>query len=336
MPMNLGTILLFGAFGLAYGAVLQRSGFCFSRSGFELFLLHRREAVNGVLAGLLTATAGFAVVGALRARATDHLLLIPVGFGTAAGGLLFGLGMTLAGMCASGTLQRMGEGYASAWVALVGIILGAALDPFRAFLPRAWQVPIRGLWLGRTLGPIGGGLLTIAVLALLWAGLNGKLPGKRSRDDDAVTDLASPRVPPQVIGGVALGLLNTAQMAFVGPWTVGYPLSLIGPALSRTITWHALAAAAPLLVLDGGIVLGALFSCARYERLRWRRPRRLAPVVTAFAGGVCMGWGTQLARGCSIGGAFSAIPSLSLSGWIFLPALVLGAWAGTQVVRRVG
>ncbi len=334
--MNLGLILVFGVFGLAYGAVLQRSGFCFARTGFELFLLRQREAVNGVLAGLLTATAGFAVVSALHARATDHLLIIPIGLGTAVGGVLFGLGMTLAGMCASGTLHRMGEGYATAWIALVGIIAGAALDPFRTFLPRAWQVPVPGKWLGQSTGPLVAGLLTIVVLGLLWAGLNGKLTGKRGREEDVVTDIAPPRVPPQVVGGVVLGLLNTAQMAIAQPWTVGYPLSLIGPALSRTITWHAVAVALPPLVLNGGIVLGSLLSCARCEGLRWRRPRRVGQVVQALAGGVLMGWGTQLARGCTIGGAFSAIPSLSLSGWIFLPALMLGAWAGTQVVRRVG
>lgn len=334
--MNVGTVLLFGAFGLAYGAVLQRSGFCFAHTGFELFLLRRREAINGVLAGLLTATAGFAVVSALRADATDHLLIIPVGVGTALGGALFGVGMTLAGMCASGTLQRIGEGYSLALLALLGIVAGAALDPFRALLPRAWQTPIPGLWLGRFVGPIGGGLLTVLLLALLWAGLNGKLTGKSSSEDEAAIGIALPRVPPQVIGGAVLGLLNTAQMAAAGPWTVGYPLSLVGPALARTVSWSAVAAAAPPLVLNAGIVLGALLVCARGEGLRWRRPRRLGPAVTALAGGVLMGWGTQLAHGCTIGGAFSAIPSLSLSGWIFLPALVLGAWAGTQVVRRVG
>jgi len=322
-------LIVFGLFGLAYGAVLQRSGFCIARAGFELFLLRSRDALNGVIAGLLVATVGFAVVTVLRERAglppQDHLLIIPFGLGTAVGAVIFGLGMTLAGMCAAGTLQRLGEGYVIAWASFAGILLGAAFDPFRRLLPMSLQLQSSGLWIGGRLGEVTGAAATLAVIVIAWALIGGKSAfRKRSL------------LTPTVYGGAALGLLNTLQMAAATPWTVAYPLGLVPGAVSGSLSRSAVDQALPLLVLDAGLVLGALLATATGERYRLRWPRRARDVLAALVGGVLMGWGIQLARGCSIGGGFSALPSLSASGWIFFPCLFLGAWIGARVMRRLG
>ena len=322
-------LIVFGLFGLAYGAVLQRSGFCMARAGFELCLLRSREALNGVMAGLLVATLGFAAVGLLRTQAglspQGHLLIIPFGLGTAVGATIFGLGMTLAGMCAAGTLQRLGEGYVIAWASLAGIVLGAGFDPFRALVPQSWQLQSSGVWLGGRLGEVTGAGATLAVLLVSWLVIGGRAARKRRN-----------LLTPTVYGGAALGLLSTLQMAVQTPWTVAYPLGLIPPAMSGALSPRDLSQALPLLVLDGGMVLGALLARTARERYRLRWPRRTREVATALTGGILMGWGIQLARGCAIGGGFSAIPSLSASGWIFLPCLFLGAWAGSRLVRILG
>ena len=133
-----------------------------------------------------------------------------------------------------------------------------------------------------------------------------------------------------------LGLLNTAQMAAVTPWSVGYPLALVPSLSSGGASESAVRAALPLLILDCFLVLGALASGAFAGGVRLRWPRRSREMVTALAGGVLMGCGIQTAFGCNIGGIFSAIPSLSLSGWLYLPAMLFGAWVGTKVVSRIG
>ena len=48
-----------------------------------------------------------------------------------------------------------------------------------------------------------------------------------------------------------------------------------------------------------------------------------------------MGYAAGLAVGCTVGAFFSAIPSLSLSGWVFGIALAVGAFTGTQVIKRI-
>jgi hypothetical protein len=334
MVPRVESLIVFAGFGLAYGIVLQRSGFCFARAGFELFLLRSRDAFNGVMAGLVVATVGFTVVAAVRGSLgrdpTAHLLLLPLGAGTLLGGILFGAGMTLAGMCAAGTLQRLGEGYLVAWFTFTGAIVGAVLDPFSAFRPGKWTLQLPGgLWLGRQIGVIGGGVAAVAALLLIWLVVARSQDAGKRRKRGASRALLTPTV----IGGALLGLINTVQMAVVTPWTVTYPLAAVQAAAAHELSAAAVHRAAPYIALDLGLVLGALVASAR-SGLRMKVPRRLREVVTALIGGALMAWGVQLAKGCSIGGVFSAVPSLSIGGWLFFPSLFLGAWIGSQVVRR--
>jgi hypothetical protein len=331
------SFLVFAAFGLAYGFVLQRSGFCFARAGFELFLLRGREAVNGVLAGLIVGTAGFGIVAWVRAQAgadpSAHLLIIPVGPGTVVGGLLFGLGMTLAGMCVAGTLLRLGEGYLLAWATLGGIVIGAALDPMRTPIGRLLGHRSSAMWLGQWIGAPLGSLLTIACLIAMWLLLSRSAggsarPAQRRGPRAMLQGLAAPAV----IGGATLGLLNTVQMAAAAPWTVSYPLALLSSGVSSQTVRYAV----PLVALDAGIVLGALISTAAAEGVRVHVPQRKRDLAVALAGGLLMGWGIRLAGTCNIGGIFSALPSLSVSAWLFLPAVLVGAWVGTLVLRSEG
>lgn len=324
-----GTSLLAicAVFGLVYGAIIQRSGFCFARAGLELFLLKSRDALNGVLAGMIVATIGFFLVSQFRPLGPSHYLLLPFGPGTVIGGVLFGLGMSLAGMCVMGSLVRLGEGYLQGAIALSGMVAGAAINPLSAFLPGSLLTPFDSATLSHWLGRPGATAATVLALVVIWL-----LAARRTRGKSR-----GPRdLPPAVLGGILLGLIATAQMVTYQPWTVAYPLGLVSAAVGGSLTGTSLRHAAPLLAVDVGMVLGALLTAARARSLRFRWPRQTRQVVLSLAGGVMMAWGVQLAHGCSIGGAFSAVPSLSLSAWLFVPALALGWWLGAGVLRRVG
>lgn len=330
-------IIVLSLFGLAYGVVLQRSGFCFARAAFELFLLRSRDAVAGVATGLLVGTVGFAGVTLLRARAglpaTGHLLVLPVGWGTVVGGLLFGTGMSLAGMCASGMLQRLGQGYVLALVVLVGMLAGAALNPLPllpAGLLRPWTSQV---WLGDWLGPGPAFLLSAAVLALAWLWVGRPARGLPSAPGPAPPSPLHPLAGP-VVGGALLGALNTAQMAAMSPWTVGYPLALVPTLVAGRAAESSLHAALPLLALNACIALGAM-AAASSRGLRVRLPRTGAEAARGLVGGALMGMGIELAHGCNIGGLFSALPSLSASAWLYLPSVLAGSWFGTRVLANL-
>ncbi|MPN02894.1 hypothetical protein SDC9_150115 [bioreactor metagenome] len=49
----------------------------------------------------------------------------PIGLPLALGGVLFGIGMVIAGGCASGTLMRVGEGFTMQMISLVFFVAGS-------------------------------------------------------------------------------------------------------------------------------------------------------------------------------------------------------------------
>jgi hypothetical protein len=91
----------------------------------------------------------------------------------------------------------------------------------------------------------------------------------------------------------------------------------------------------PYTMLDGGLVVGALWAATTAGEFKLRLPRQRRRYVQSFAGGTCMGYGAGIAVGCTLGAFFSAIPSLGLNGWIFGVALLAGAGIGTRIIRRI-
>ncbi len=58
-------------------------------------------------------------------------------------------------------------------------------------------------------------------------------------------------------------------------------------------------------------------------------------LVLALVGGVVMGYGARLARGCTSGQALSGGAVLSLGSWAFMFSVFLGAYALAYFVRRL-
>jgi len=123
---NVAVYLLFG---LAFGVVLERSGFCMTASFRDLFTSGGGRLARGAIVAIGVSMIGFAI---LVATGTRQPFVLPVGWHTLVGGALFGFGMVLAGGCATGTLFRIGEGNVQFMMALLGAIISAPL--FSQFL----------------------------------------------------------------------------------------------------------------------------------------------------------------------------------------------------------
>lgn len=117
--------------GIGIGIVLRYSRFCFSGAIRDIFLLGNNKLFKGLLLALMISTVGF---GAVQYRYLQNnpmnYAYIPgaitsAGIHIAIGAFMFGIGMTIAGGCASGTLMRIGEGHALHLVVLVGFIIGS-------------------------------------------------------------------------------------------------------------------------------------------------------------------------------------------------------------------
>jgi uncharacterized membrane protein YedE/YeeE len=244
-------LAIFWIFGLAFGFVLQRSQFCFV-SGFSNFYIFRYDQMlKGILAGVAIATVGFAVImyqqipdpGTGSIPATAHVA--PLGWHLVLAGVIFGVGMILAGNCIVGTLFRIGEGAITALVSLLGILLGMA------FLLHTWdwwwpnyisQLP--RLWLPQLIGWQGAVLLTLAVLGLIFI-LVGFLEKRRNPNgltsseipvDLPIVGLRNRLVKntrtifksywPIMLGGIILAIINTIEYSVLGrPWGITGELS---------------------------------------------------------------------------------------------------------------
>lgn len=172
------SLAVFWSVGIGVGFVLQRARFCFTSAFRDLFLLGQGRTMRGILAGLVVATLGFAMVMAtiIPNPATGNLPndahILPLGPALVLGGLLFGFGMVIAGGCVSGALYRMGEGYVASWVAMGGVMIGLYA------LNRTWNwwwdhsISMDGFfWLPTNIGYAGSIALTIGGLGAAYVGV---------------------------------------------------------------------------------------------------------------------------------------------------------------------
>lgn len=83
-----------------------------------------------------------------------------------------------------------------------------------------------------------------------------------------------------------------------------------------------------------GVIFGALLATLFASQFKLKKIKALRQVVAAVLGGLLMGYGARLAGGCNIGALFTAIASLSLSGWVFAVFLLLGAWIGSRLLVK--
>ena len=95
--------------GILFGVVLQRSRMCFNSAFRDVKFSKDNYLLKMAALAILVETIGFHLVASLGFIKLNPLPFIPLA--QIVGGFLFGMGMVLAGGCASGVTYRIGEGY---------------------------------------------------------------------------------------------------------------------------------------------------------------------------------------------------------------------------------
>ncbi|HEU4369930.1 MAG TPA: YeeE/YedE thiosulfate transporter family protein [Methylomirabilota bacterium] len=141
---------------------------------------------------------------------------------------------------------------------------------------------------------------------------------------------------PWPVWGAALlvATINVFLFAFDRPWTASDGLRNWGDwALTGLGLAHRPDLVAPWLysgsLLNLGVLLGGLAAALLSREFAIRVPPR-GELVKGTGGGVLMGVGAMLAFGCNVGGFFSAVSALSLSGFGMMLGLGLGAFLGLR------
>ncbi len=158
------------ALGISLGFVLQKSRFCLVSALRDPILIGMTQLTRAFLLLLGISILGFALVswGATQRNIPLSLNVFPLGVHTVVGGLLFGIGMVLAGGCTSGILMRIGEGFAMQWVAFLGLLVGVVLGERSVINWRNIFGESPGIFLPDIFGWVPTLILEIGILLILW------------------------------------------------------------------------------------------------------------------------------------------------------------------------
>ncbi len=118
---------VFLLFGLMLGLVMQRSRFCFVRAFREPFLTGDGGMTKAVILAVVISVIGFSILKWTDLRSWDAFVRPGFWFGGFTGGIIFGIGMSLAGGCATGCLWRAGEGQVKLWIAIIAFAFSRAI-----------------------------------------------------------------------------------------------------------------------------------------------------------------------------------------------------------------
>ncbi len=367
-------------FGLVFGILLQRGRFCFASAFRDLFLFKDGRVMKAVLIGMAVATPGFALAmynlspAIVDGRYPANANILPLGWHTIVAGVMFGFGMVVAGGCLTGNLYRVGEGYVTSAVALMGVLIGALLLGWTwSFW---WDVSISSaprIWFPHFAGWAGGIAITLAFIAIAymlvvwWESRDKGSPRTYHEPAPAAANTFGQRVGgifdgvfvrawPVALAGIGLGLFNAFMYSFSHPmgvtgglydWmkSVATPihvapgelegLSSIGGACTvGEVTPKFLGLTSPGLI-NLGVILGAFIAASMAGEFKLRFARQPKRYLQALLGGVLMGYAASLALGCTFGAFFSAVPSLALNAWVFGIGLLAGAFFGVKVIKRI-
>ncbi|MDD7909907.1 YeeE/YedE family protein [Pseudovibrio exalbescens] len=268
--------------------------------------------------------------------------VFPFGVAAAFGAFMFGVGMQIAGGCASGTLFTVGGGSTRMIITLTFFIVGSVLAT--AHLPAWSDLPaLPAISLVEVLGAAWALILTTLLLAALT--LVSVLRERRHHGflEDDPRDLSLLRGPwSKSFGAGMLAFVCIATFIIVGrPWGVTSGFALWGAKLFYALgvpidTWsywqHQMGAVNSSIfqdttsVMNFSIMLGALVASGLAGLFAPVYRLSAKEVTSAIIGGLLLGYGARLAFGCNIGAFLGGVTSGSIHGWLWLVFAFSGAW----------
>ena len=154
-------------FGLLIGVIMQRTRFCFVRAFREPFMTGDGGASKAVALAVIISVIGFSILKWSDMKDWEAQVSAGFWFGSLVGGIIFGIGMSLTGGCASGTLWRAGEGHIKLWIALIAFALSGSY--FREWLVESgWSMKLgEALFIPDLIG-WKMGMFSVCLLMLIW------------------------------------------------------------------------------------------------------------------------------------------------------------------------
>ncbi len=326
-------VLTGAVIGLLLGFVMQRGRFCVT--GFLRDIVTQRS-FRGFIALLIVISVHAVGVAALTSSGVitpDYDPLSPIA--VIVGGLLFGIGIVLAGGCASGTWYRSGEGLIGSWIALLfyGLSAAAMKTGVLADINQALRsvtvdiTTIHGS-LGMSVWPLAMGLaalttvLAVRVLQREWA---SPQPVTLAPRKSGLAHILTEKPWHIYITALLVGILGVIAWPLSAASGRNDGLGITTPTANlmnlvvtgdtQRLDWGV------LLVL--GILLGSFIAAQASGEFRLRVPDA-TQAARSVVGGILMGVGAAWAGGCTVGNGMVQTSLFTYQGWIALLSMAVG------------
>ncbi|MBY6117025.1 YeeE/YedE family protein [Mameliella alba] len=278
---------------------------------------------------------GLMASGLLTDNSTYYLSIRWMPLASILGGLVFGYGMALSGMCGYGAIARLGGGDLRSFVIVLVmgvatfVVLSGPLAPLRALLfPQeavTTDVPPGIAHQLAALSGLSANLLGMAIGALILAGS----AASRTVWEKPAQAAWAAAVGLAVVGAWA-GTSWVARDGFEALPVVSH--SFAAP-LGDTILWWMTGSARPLSFAVGSVagVWGGAFIGSLFKgHFRWEACEDPRELRRQIVGAALMGGGAVIALGCSIGQGLSAFSVLAISAPVTFAAIFAGAAFGLR------
>lgn len=325
--------------GALLGWVMQRGRFCVTGMIRDIFLNKTWRGFTALLIVIAVHAVGLAALTTAGVISPEYKDFAPLA--VVLGGFLFGVGIVLAGGCASGTWYRSAEGLIGSWIALIfyagssAAMKGGALNFLNEGL-RDWTVPLTtihnslGISVWWLVVPFAVGVAFLARHFLAEEARAPKMATLKPKKTGLAHILAEKPwhfYPTAAIIGV-LGVIAWPLSAATGR-NDGLGITSPSSNLSKflisgedTIDWGV------MLVL--GLFVGAFFAAKASGEFRLRLPSA-TQAVRSVIGGILMGVGASAAGGCTVGNGMVQTSLFSYQGWVALLFISVGIWFAAKL-----
>ena len=354
----LATLVLWSAFGLSvlFGAIAQRTHFCTMGAVADIVTIGDWTRMRMWVMAMGVAVIGFNLMvsaGWLDAGKSTYDGPRFIWLSAIVGGGLFGFGMVLASGCGSKTLVRIGGGSLKSLVVFIvlGVCAFATLKGISAVARVATVDTIAVTLTGGqdlpSLFAAATGFAKTTLAAVLGLAIGGVLIAwalAKAEGRSADSLLAGFGIG-AVIAGVwyvsgRLGYVaedpNTLQEAFIATNSGRMEsLSFVAP-FAYALDWLMFFSDASKRLTIGivsvvGVVVGSAVYSVATKRFRWEGFRDAADTANHLVGAALMGVGGVTALGCTVGQGLSGVSTLSLTSFVAVGAIIVGAVAALRL-----
>lgn len=325
--------------GALLGFVLQRGRWCLTGGFRDMYIAKDNRMFYALLLAItVQSVIVYALIAAGKVQfAAGTFSLVAI----ISGAFVFGIGIILAGGCATGTWYRAGEGLIGSWAALGFYMLTAAMMKTGVLAGVTTSVSSVGVVnnsMAETLHVNIWILIAVLVLVVSVVLINYsrrpkvKIPQLKPKKSGLAHILFEKRWSPFVTA-VLVGLI--AAIAWPVSEATGRMFGLGVTVPTANILQYAVTGDNQFLnwgmFLVLGLFIGSFIAAKASGEFRWRVPNAKT-MVTSSAGGVLMGIGASLAGGCSIGNGLVMTAMMTWQGWIALVFMILGVWVASYFV----